>query len=422
MPTYRIPIVGSLAAALFLMLEVHAADWASLEARQATLTRERFTHLVATVYSPTHALVDQLRYTTNGVQLFLSPAQTGAPLFELRFAVESADPAATQTANNDAAAKTQTNPPEAPLRGITIMLDPGHIGGQWARMEERFFWINRDEWPVQEGALTLLVAKKLQARLEAAGARVLLTRDGFEPATTQRPEDFRDEAEAQIGKASPYPDLPPLLQEADRLDRVRKRQELLFFRTDEIRTRTQIVHSARPDLTLCIHFNACAWPQGAFSLVDDNRLAIFIHGNFLPEELADEDQLFHLFRKLLEGSHATELAIAESIADALARATDLPSAGYRLGGPAAPIGSTGFVFTRNLAANRLFDGPVVYLEPYFQNNRTVYRRIQAGDYEGSRQIDGRSYRSIFREYADAVADGVLAFFTKSSDQAASLVQ
>jgi hypothetical protein len=75
-----------------------------------------------------------------------------------------------------------------------------------------------------------------------------------------------------------------------------------------------------------------------------------------------------------------------------------------------PMDEEGYIYARNLAANRQFRGAVIFLEPYFMNSRTVYARIQAGDYEGERELDGRSYPSIFREYADAVAAGVIAYY------------
>ena len=40
------------------------------------------------------------------------------------------------------------------------------------------------------------------------------------------------------------------------------------------------------------------------------------------------------------------------------------------------------------------------------NNRVVYERIQLGDYEGTRDVNGTPMKSIFREYADSVADGL----------------
>jgi len=66
-----------------------------------------------------------------------------------------------------------------------------------------------------------------------------------------------------------------------------------------------------------------------------------------------------------------------------------------------------YVVARNLAANREYDGPVVCTEPYFMNNQIVYRRLLAGDYEGQKTFDGKNYGSIFREYADCVAEGLV---------------
>ena len=42
------------------------------------------------------------------------------------------------------------------------------------------------------------------------------------------------------------------------------------------------------------------------------------------------------------------------------------------------------------------------------NNGEVFQRIQAGDYEGEKEIAGKNRLSIFREYAQAVADGLAA--------------
>jgi hypothetical protein len=71
------------------------------------------------------------------------------------------------------------------------------------------------------------------------------------------------------------------------------------------------------------------------------------------------------------------------------------------------------VWTRNLLANRLYRCPVVYLEPYVMNNRTVYERVQLGDFEGTREVGGVQRKSIYREYADAVADGLAAYYESS---------
>jgi len=327
---------SALAAALLL-----SANWSALEPFQQTVSRARFDHLLATVYSPSGAFTNHLAYADGSVAI-RSATNT---LFVLRFAPPEIQP-----------------PASAPLIR-RIALDPGHIGGDWARFEERHFACGNDK-PIEEAALNLTVARLLQQRLEKARLTVFLTKNNLQPVTDQRPPIAR----------------------ADIVARARKIN-------DEI----------KPDLTLCIHFNATAGKD----LVNDNRLGVFIHGNYLPTELADDEQKFHLLAKLLERSHSVELAVAESIANALARATRLeplpPSEN------AVPAGENPYVLLRNLAANRLYRGPVVYLEPYYMNNRVVYQRLQLGDYDGVKKIGHQLYRSIFREYADAVADGLLSF-------------
>jgi len=180
----------------------------------------------------------------------------------------------------------------------------------------------------------------------------------------------------------------------------------MFYRNAEIAARAKLVNETlRPDLTICLHFNAVEWNEHN-DLVDDNRLVVFVHGDYLPGEVADDAQKLRLFYKLLSRSLAVERPVAESLATALAQATKLPAAEYGAGSPAVRVGTNAYVYARNLAANRLMDSPVIFLEPYYMNNRIVYQRLQLGDYDGEQVVDGKSYRSIFREYADAVLAGL----------------
>jgi hypothetical protein len=61
-------------------------------------------------------------------------------------------------------------------------------------------------------------------------------------------------------------------------------------------------------------------------------------------------------------------------------------------------------------ANRLYQCPVVFTEPYVMNNREVYDRVAAGDYPGERLVAGRMRKSLYREYADGVAAGLRAHY------------
>lgn len=376
----------TLLAAVAWSAAAYAADWSALERYQQTISRADFDRLLAGVYCPSGALSNYLTFGTNSVTIFSGPERTNS-LFTLRFS------SAASSSNS-----------RSLLSIKRIALDPGHIGGEWARMEERFFQRGKDR-PVQEAVLNLTAARLLKARLEADGVEVFLTKDSFDPVTDKRPDDFRAQAEQDI-PLTRFNTFPPLDRDADRADAIRKRAEQLFYRSSEIAARARLVNEQiKPDLTICMHFNAVEWDE-CQSLVDDNRLVVFVHGDYFASELKDDDQKLRLFTKLLERSHPVEQTVAEAIAASMASATKLPPVEYGPASGAIHIGDNPYVFARNLAANRLFNGPVVFLEPYYMNNRTVYERIQLGDYEGMREVDGKPMKSIFREYADSVADGL----------------
>lgn len=371
-------------------------DWPALDRFQETITAGTFVELLGELYSPDGGMIPYLRYGHQSVAVYTSVVQTGAPLFVLRFAASDAP-----------------GPETRPLDGLHIALDPGHIGGAWARMEERFFLVDRQrDWPVQEAAMNLFVARLLRDRLVASGAKVTLVKDDFEPMSATGPDALLKTAGALPPPESRFAHLPAEFVESSRRDAQRKEVERQFYRTDEIAARAaRLNNEIKPDVTLCIHFNATGYGDDK-TLYEENGLAFFVHGNYLARELADDGQKYFLLSKLLERAHVTGQGLAESIAAAFVEATGLPPA-YRMGAGGAmhPLGTNFYVYARNLAANRQFAGPVIFLEPYFMNNRTTYARIQAGDYDGERAIDGRMYRSIFREYADAVAAGVKAFYS-----------
>lgn len=388
----------------WVAVPVHAqVDWSTLEPRQKSMTADTFTRLVNDVYAPGGQLVPYLRFGSQQVAVYSDTSQTGAPLFELQFA-ETEKPAVVKAVGTD----------QAPLAGLRIALDPGHIGGAWSRMEERFFLVNRDtDWPVQEAAMNLHVARLLSNRLAAAGAEVVLVKDDFEPMTPLRPDLLMTNAGALPPPDPRFAHLPDVLVESSQRDAQRKQIERQFYRNEEIIARAEKINrDIKPDVTLCVHFNATGYGDEK-TLYEENGLTFFVHGNYQAGELVNDEQKYYLLSKLLEQSHDHELGLTRAISEAFVAATGLPPS-YKVGpgGVMLPMGDDHYIYARNLAANRRFHGPVIFLEPYFMNNRTVYARIQAGDYEGEKEIEGVLYPSIFKEYADAVVAGVLAYYAK----------
>jgi hypothetical protein len=54
----------------------------------------------------------------------------------------------------------------------------------------------------------------------------------------------------------------------------------------------------------------------------------------------------------------------------------------------------------------MYHCPVVFTEPWVMNSQEFFDRVQAGDYEGELMLAGKMRRSVFREYATSVADGL----------------
>ena len=362
-------------------------DWSSLEKFQGTITKEEFTRLLTQVYAPGGAW--QGNFTIADDHAAVATGE-GEPAFRLDFAPDAAS--AKPVPRSWQARKS--------LQGLRIALDPGHLGGEWAKMEERWFQIG-DNKPVTEGDMVLYVARLLKSELERRGASVSLTRSSPKPTTNLRPDKLKGPAVRSLRDQGRSVNPASLKSEAERL----------FYRTAEIRARAKKVNTQlKPDLVLALHFNAESWGNPARpTLTGLNHLHLLVSGCYSARELSYEDQRYDLMVKLLNRSYDKEVAVSRAVAQSMARATGLPPYTYT-SDSAINVGGSPYIWARNLLANRLFECPVVYLEPYVMNNKEVHDRVQLGDYSGRRNINGTPRESIYREYVRGVVDGIAAYY------------
>ena len=248
---------------------------------------------------------------------------------------------------------------------------------------------------------------------------MLLVRSSPGPVTTIRPEELKLQAEASLREKGVTNIFPSYSGPDDPLreDSISWESERLFYRVDEIHARAAIVNDQiKPDIVLCLHFNAEPWGTSAQPvLVAVNHLHLLVNGAYSAEELGYDDQRFAMLLKLLNRTYFEELACSESVAGSMARVTGLPA--YRYFSPNAKrVGTSGYVWARNLLANRLYDCPVVFIEPYVMNSQEVFDRVQAGEYEGLRSFGGAMRQNIFEEYVEGVVDGLTAYFRAARNQ------
>ena len=387
--------------------------WSVLEHYQETITHDEFSQLIQNVYC-THGFAPNLIEVNTDTARVLTNRDP-QKFFTLRFAKNDTSRNRVPRLWHPGKSLPRANA-HKPLSGLRIALDPGHLGGKWAKMEERWFQVGNTE-PVQEGDLTLKVARLLAPRLRELGAKVFFVRNSNEPVTTRRPDDFRELARKILiknGVLQPRADvLNP--NDPEKEQTIRWQSEILFYRYSEIRRRAALVNfKVHPDLVLCLHFNAEGWgdPNNP-TLTDVNHLHLLVNGSYLQQELEYDDERFEMIRRLLSRAYDEELPLADTIAAAMARETQLPPYQYPTTNSTTKVANSGYVYARNLLATRLYRCPVVYCEPYVMNSKDAFARIQAGDYEGTRNVNGWERKSIFREYADSVADGLVEYYSKA---------
>ena len=329
-------------------------DWSKLDRFQNTISKETFLNRLEVIYTKDSSwkkwiIIDEgeNRAIIGNYQLVFSHQDNPAPgsLFNWKTRADlSADRA-------------------LPLEDLVIAIDPGHIGGDFAAIEEREH--NHDDITIREGTMTLKTAFILKPLLEKLGASAILVRSKLEPVTKNRAQDFSDPK--------------------------------LFYRTSEIRARANLINQTiKPDFVICLHFNGTA----SKNRTQDQHFHIILNGTYTKDELAHEDERFEMLQRLLSGTITEELALAREIAASFNQSIKLPAYRYPNSSRASQnLANHPNLWARNLLANRLYQCPVIFMEPYVMNSIPFISRYQ------------KNPEAIYQEYAQAVADGIARHYS-----------
>lgn len=382
-------------------------NWNDLNVYQRSITKEYFLDLLQTVYTVSDSWKNSIEVLSDRAEIKIATGNASEGVYKLFFKTKN-DRVAQKKARYWRVAseleKLTESEKDQPLKNLVIAIDPGHIGGdEWAEIEERDFALAGDK-PIREGEITLKVARMLKPELEKLGAVVVLIRDSLEPLNPIRPVDYRERAVEILKRKG------TLVSELA----VQEMSAKLFYRTGEIIERAKIVNNiVKPDLVLCLHFNATSWGEGAERiLADETHFHLLLHGAYTDYEVTLDDERFAMVKKILMGNHKEERAIAKSVADSTAKQTGLPAFQYEKDSKRANnIDGNPYLWARNLLANRAYDGPVIYMEPYVMNSRLDYKRLQLGDYEGQQLVGGEQRISIFKEYTNSLVLGLKNYYS-----------
>ncbi|MEM8954030.1 MAG: hypothetical protein AAGD22_07775 [Verrucomicrobiota bacterium] len=397
-----------------LSLLADPPEWQKLDPFQRSITREDFVSALEKIYSNGPSYKSTIKIRPKYAEITRSTKRKDFPAYLFEFATDEQEATARQQQLRSQATPfwtpteilRQNTTPAKPLADIHVAIDPGHIGGKWARMEERWFQIGDDQ-PVEEGTMTLKVAKLLKTDLEEKGATVTLLRTDLEPVTNTRPEDFEDLATRYLVEAGFDPPPASYSNATEQLPggpqfTVQWQSEKMFYRSQEIRDRARLVNNViKPDLILCLHMNAEKWGNPARpTLRNKNHYHILCNGTYSLGEISADDQRFEMLLRLVQGIHDEEIPLCTAVAEAFDDITGMPRFAYD-GTFARRVNEHPGVFSRNLLATRSYLCPVIFLEPYVMNDRGVYDRIQNA---------AKDDPSIFQEYADAVTEGLVRYF------------
>ena len=391
-----------------LLRDPSRAEWSDLGRFSETLTRGEFEQRLE-VFDPFHGLDQFLQVTNDSVRIFAAPGRD--QLVEVRFA---SSPGRVKRLPVGFATVSEIFRGSAskPLAGLRVVVEPADIGGRWGGWDDRSTYY-RGYGRIQEGDLNLTVAKILEQNLRQLGAKVFLTRQSAEPVAEYNPRRLDDETRTILAYQS-YT-LPPAFYERARNApknserRFQIAEEVLFSKVIEQRARAaEVRRYFKPDITIVLQHDAS--PESTRGgLVRVNRNIFFVDGAYQAKELRqDPHQRLRLLTKLFENVTPIETKVSVRIAARFRAVTGDPPVGYGNSANTRTVsGGNAFVVARNLAFNREHDGPVVVTEPYFMNERVTLLRLLAGDYKGVRLIAGKERESIFREYADCVAAGIV---------------
>lgn len=378
-------------------------DWTLLDPYQGTMRREEFLYLLRHCYARGPADIEGLIRIEADRALILK--QSNFPekgWYDLRFRSDSRLPGDPPTYWRRPVEMPDL-PPNSPrpLEGLRIAVDPGHIGGRWVTWDDRHFKLGGpDTLEVREGEMTLIVAKLLRRDLSLLGAEVHLTRETNDPVTRDRVETLQGEARSYLVRRGQVPSAGLVANTA----------KAMFAISSEIRARAELVNETiRPDLALCLHFDASPWPGGRPAFRSSNHLHLLINGCYSRGEVAEDDTRFEMVLRILQRVYHEELRLADVVSRTMQKETRLPAFAYD-GTSGMSVNDNELVWARNLLANRVFFCPVLFFEPFCMNHRETHARVQEGLYEGLREINGVYRKNLYQEYADGVTAGLVRYY------------
>lgn len=290
-----------------------------------------------------------------------------------------------------------------PLNQAKIAIDPGHFGGDFSRLEERYVEAEYEGriLSFNEGTLAFLTALHLKNRLEKEGASVMLTRRAIGEGAY--PENFFDWLKRH----------PELWEKGVSLSSIFCRH---YNRLD-LRERAKIINEYRPDLTVIIHYNAIESEKANSNqtkLTHRNFNLIFIPGAFCKGELKTLEDRYHFLRLICTEDLENSYLMAKEFVKFFTLHLQVPSLKRKeeKRGFANSLPSIDGVFYRNLLLTRLVKTPLCYGETLIQND--LQEALKLNQINAS--VSGIPCSQRVIDVANAYFEVIASFFEGNKDK------
>lgn len=369
---------------LFFPLLIWAKDFSDFDPYQKKLKAQIVLEKINGFLKKDPGIEAYYKLTQNSLILYSTPKTQKNPVVEYTLQFE------------EELSLQQENIKRNSLAGLKIALDPGHFGGIYAFLEERFISIGKVQF--DEGTLTLLTALHLKQLLEQEGANVLLTKETIGQGVYK--DDFFDWLKKN-----------PQVWPAKSLNKIFR----LDYNPLDLRARAEKINQFNPDLTLVLHFNS-HHIEGDLSsnhcTTDSNYNLVFIPGAFCKDELADKDARYEFMRLICTDDLQNSLDLSRNILSKFSEILKVPvveeSDNIRYLSKCCLKLQEG-VFARNLALTRLVHGPLCYGETLIQNNKAEYEILGKKDFV----INGIPCSKRLEEVAQAYFEGIKSYLLQN---------
>jgi len=314
--------------------------------------------------------------------------------------------------------KSERTPPVRRAGPLRVALDPGHLGGAYAWMEDRLIVQEKDgNIRLSEGDLALEIALNLKKRLEQKGVEVFLTRK--QPGVSIVGGNFDDwkKSSANVTKAIQYvaANLAPASKSAELIEYWTKLyKEVAALTLEQAQanpekflnykkffnqvylpldrdTRVKKINAFSPDITFIIHLNVNGPNNprtGIYKGTTENIHMAFVPGGISAGELQQAANVTALQHQLENPKlQINSLKMCEHFTQQLAKNTSLPFItedrikDFVYLDPEKSVAVSSEqqfqgVFARNLSLNRSLPGLSCYGESFMMDNVEFATKMQ----------------------------------------------